>query len=106
MDYELILATISHYEEDTMTEQPEHNEPEEILVHRPRRAPSYKRFVLAGMVLGAVAALLILYFGPEASGYKEKDVLLVLFLYCVPIGGVLGAVLALIIDRQSVKKSR
>lgn len=78
---------------------------ETFVVRAPRRAPKYSRFIVGGMLLGFIVAVALFYLGPAPSQYSGKDVLLVLALYCIPTGGFLGAVLALIIDRRSLKKS-
>lgn len=80
-------------------------EEQELYVSPPRRAPKYGRFIGFGMFAGVLAALALYVFGPDARTYDGGDVLIVLNMYTVPLGGFLGALLALIIDARSVKKS-
>lgn len=80
-------------------------EERELYVSSPRKAPKYGRFIGFGMIAGVLAALALYVFGPDARTYEGGDVFIVLNMYTVPLGGFLGAVLALIIDARSVKKS-
>lgn len=81
-------------------------ESDEFYVTNPRRAPKYGRFMLVGAILGIIAGLLLIQFGPDEGLYKIGDVTAAVLLMTIPAGIVLGAVVALLIDRRSLKKSR
>lgn len=80
-------------------------ESDEFYVTSPRRAPRYGRFMLIGAVLGIIAGILLVQFGPSEGFYAIGDVTAAVLLMTIPIGAVLGAVAALLIDRRSLKKS-
>lgn len=78
---------------------------EEFYVTNPRRAPRYGRFMLVGAALGAIVGLLIIQFGPAAGSFAIGDVAAAMLLLTVPVGLFFGALIALLIDRRSLKKS-
>ncbi|AZQ77285.1 hypothetical protein EJ997_08030 [Flaviflexus ciconiae] len=82
------------------------SEQPEFYVTNPRRAPRYGRFMFLGAVLGAIAGLLIVQFGPGAGYYAIGDVVTATLLTAVPVGIFLGALVALLLDRKSLKKSK
>lgn len=79
---------------------------EEFYVTNPRRAPRYGRFMAIGALLGIVAGVLLVQFGPAAGRFSIGDVTIAVLLWTVPIGFALGALTALLIDRRSMKKSK
>lgn len=80
-------------------------ESDEFYVTSPRSAPRYGRFMLIGAVLGIIAGILLVQFGPSEGLYAIGDVTAAVLLMTIPIGAVLGSVVALLIDRRSMKKS-
>jgi hypothetical protein len=66
-----------------------------------RHAPRYSRFILTGVVGGAVAALLIALLTPP-SQYARSDLFWILFLGLGLLGGIVGATLAVVLDRRSL----
>lgn len=84
----------------------EPQESEEIYVTNPRQAPKYGRFAFIGAILGAIAGLLLVQFGPEEGFYAIGDVTIATLLVTVPLGIVLAILFALFLDWKSLKKSR
>lgn len=68
-----------------------------------RQAPRYGRFVLAGVILGAVVSMLLAFLTPP-SQYARGDLFWILFLGLGLLLGVGAAVLALVLDRRSVRR--
>ncbi|MDO5724279.1 MAG: hypothetical protein Q4P33_07795 [Flaviflexus sp.] len=89
-------------------DQPEQADAQEELLptefHAPRRAPRYGRFALAGGLLGVLVAIALYLLSPGDSTYAGSTIGIVLFMYCVPTGAALGVLLALFVDRKSLKK--
>lgn len=89
-----------------MTNEPE--QPTEIYVEPPRRAPKYGRFILVGALLGALTAAIMTYVVPsQASGpiqYASSDVFIANLLLWVSIGAFLGAIIAYVIDSRSLRQ--
>lgn len=81
---------------------------------RVRRAPKFSVFLLVGAALGLIVAMILTFAfdGTEYASpntglvYSQGQVFGFLALICVPVGLVLGAVLALILDRRSRNHSR
>lgn len=81
---------------------------------RLRRAPKFSVFLLLGAALGLVAAM-ILTFTFSGTGdvspntglvYSQGQVFGFMLLVCIPVGLAIGAVVALILDRRSSRRSR
>jgi hypothetical protein len=68
-----------------------------------RHAPRYGRFILAGVVVGAVAALLLAVLTPQ-SQYARSDLFWILLLGLGLVCGIAGAVLAVVLDRRSIAR--
>ena len=77
-----------------------------------RRAPRYGRFILLGVILGAIVALILTFAftGEPVEGelvqFDKGQVFGFLLLLCGTIGAALGAVVALLIDRSSARRAR
>ncbi|MGB3414408.1 MAG: hypothetical protein WBA28_06790 [Microbacteriaceae bacterium] len=67
-----------------------------------RRAPKFSVFLVLGMIVGLTIATILTYSYPEVLGKTTwTQVFGFMFLPAVAIGGALGSVLALIVDRRS-----
>ncbi|WP_254431212.1 hypothetical protein [Agromyces sp. Marseille-P2726] len=77
-----------------------------------RRAPRYGRFILLGVIVGAIVALILTFAftGQPVEGelvqFDKGQVFGFLLLVCGTIGAALGAVVALLIDRSSARRAR
>jgi hypothetical protein len=77
-----------------------------------RRAPRYGRFILLGVILGAVVALILTFTftGQPVEGelvqFDKGQVFGFLLLVCGVIGAAIGAVVALLIDRSSARRAQ
>lgn len=67
-----------------------------------RRAPRYGRFAFAGLVVGAVLALVLALLG--VSEYSLRDVFLILVIALGTVGVLAGLSWALISDRRSLRR--
>jgi hypothetical protein len=87
---------------------------DEVVTVRVRRAPKIGVFLVAGAVLGILAALVLTFSfdGTERPSpnttvdYTTMQVFGFVTLICVPIGLVLGAVVALVLDRTVGRRTR
>lgn len=71
-----------------------------------RRAPRFVPFLLLGVVLGFIAALVVAYSGPEDPTYTRTATLgFFTIMFAIP-GVGLGALAALLLDWISVRKMR
>lgn len=71
-----------------------------------RRAPRFVPFLLLGVIAGFIAALLVAYLGPENPSYTREATLgFFTVMFAIP-GLGLGALLALLLDWISVRKTR
>ncbi|WP_208008557.1 hypothetical protein [Agromyces protaetiae] len=64
-----------------------------------RRAPRYGRFILLGVALGAVIALILTFAFPENAQFDRGQVFGFLLLGLGTIGAAFGAAVALVFDR-------
>ena len=66
-----------------------------------RRVPRYRAWVVAGACLGAVVAVLVVLLGPEGpdGGLGRGPVVVFLALVGVLVAGLLGALLAVLVER-------
>ena len=69
-----------------------------------RRAPRFVPFLVLGAVVGFVAAAVAAYTVPGDASFDPGAVFGFLMIMFGAAGAVLGAVLALVLDRRSVKK--
>lgn len=71
-----------------------------------RRAPRYPAFILAGVALGVLVALVLTFAFPENAEFDRGQVFGFLLLWAGAIGAALGGVVALLVDRVLAKRSR
>lgn len=74
-----------------------------VTIHR---APRYLRFMIAGAVVGLIAALVLTLAFPEPPGFDYSQVFGFLALFFVVAGFALGAVVALLVDRASRRAAK
>lgn len=92
---------------------PEHSE-DHVERARVRRAPKISVFLVAGAALGILVAMILTFsFGGTGDPspntglvYSQGQVFGFLALICIPAGLALGGVIALILDRRSLKHTR
>ena len=86
-----------------MSENPKENGRPTAVVARSslRRAPRFGRFILAGVLLGALLAAVATLLGPENSILGRQAAFILVFLALGTAGALIGALLALIADRRS-----
>lgn len=70
-----------------------------------RRAPRYVPFLILGGLLGVVVAAVIAYGLPGDEGYDANSVFGFFLTFCAAGGAILGAVVALVLDRLSVRRA-
>jgi|SRR4051794_17876403 len=68
-----------------------------------RRAPKYVPFLILGGLVGVAAAAIIAYALPGDAAYNPGSVFGFFMVLCAAGGVILGAVVALILDRLSVR---
>ncbi len=88
-----------------MSEQPHDADREERTTVSIRRAPRFSAFIVIGALVGLVATLVVtsLYPADPAVGFPATFGYFALF--GVPIGAVLGAVVALVLDRRATRRA-
>lgn len=64
-----------------------------------RRSPKFLAFMLAGIIVGIVAALILTFAFPNDSEFTLTQIFGFMMLITGSIGGTLGLVFALIFDR-------
>jgi uncharacterized membrane protein HdeD (DUF308 family) len=64
-----------------------------------RRSPKFLAFMLAGIIVGIVAALILTFAFPNDSEFTLTQIFGFMMLITGSIGGTLGLVFALIVDR-------
>ncbi len=79
--------------------------PHEPLEATHRRAPRYGRFILTGILCAGVIAFVTTLITQRQSDITPTNLYWVLMLYLVPIGVLVGATLALVLDRLSMKRA-
>ncbi|KRE79289.1 hypothetical protein [Arthrobacter sp. Soil763] len=70
-----------------------------------RRAPKYVPFLIAGGLLGVVVAAILAYGLPAREGFDANSVFGFFLTFCIGGGAVLGAIVALVLDRLSVRRA-
>ena len=73
---------------------------------RIRRAPKYATFIILGGALGAIVTLILTMSQPADPNVGYGALFGYFLLYGIPAGVALGAVVALILDASSRRKSR
>ncbi|MFG6402314.1 MULTISPECIES: potassium transporter Trk [unclassified Microbacterium] len=87
---------------------------DEVETLRVRRAPKYAVFLILGAALGVLAAMILtLSFNGTSEvspntgmSYSSLQVFGFLALICIPLGMVVGAVIALVLDRTVGRRTR
>ncbi|RFA12553.1 hypothetical protein B7R22_15680 [Subtercola boreus] len=74
-----------------------------VTIHR---SPRYFRFMIAGVIAGVIAALVLTFAFPQPAGFNPAQIFGFLGLLCVVAGIVLGSAVALIIDRVSRRRAK
>lgn len=71
-----------------------------------RRAPRFVPFLALGVIAGFIAALVVAYTGPADPTYTREATLgFFTMMFAIP-GACIGALVALLLDWVSVRKSR
>lgn len=70
------------------------------------RSPRYARFMLAGVLLFALVALILTFSFPQGHGYDAGQVFGFLLLFGAVAGVALGAVVAIVVDRVASRRAR
>jgi protein-S-isoprenylcysteine O-methyltransferase Ste14 len=71
---------------------------------RLRRAPRYRAFVLTGVVLGVLAALVAVALAPQSQDGATRSVLGYLAVSLGALGALLGAAAALLVERRRPRR--
>ncbi|UKA75052.1 hypothetical protein [Arthrobacter sp. FW306-07-I] len=71
-----------------------------------RRAPKYVPFLILGAVVGIIAAAVVAYAVPGDASFDPAAVFGFFLIMFAAIGAILGAGLALVLDRRSVKRQQ
>jgi len=71
-----------------------------------RRAPKFYRFMAVGAVVGVLITLVLVFAFPEQGDFSPLQVLGFTGIFVVAICVALGALVALVLDRASRKRSR
>jgi hypothetical protein len=71
-----------------------------------RRAPKYVPFLILGGLLGVAAAAIVAYGLPANNSYDPNTVFGFFMVLCSAGGVMLGAVVALLLDRLSVRRAQ
>ena len=64
-----------------------------------RRSPKFLAFMIAGIILGIIAALVLTFSLPNESEFTLTQIFGFMLLITGTLGGTLGLVFALIVDR-------
>jgi hypothetical protein len=71
-----------------------------------RRAPKYLPFLVAGGLLGVIAAAIFGYGGNVPDGYTRESAFGYFLILFGAAGVLLGGVVVLIVDRLSIRRAR
>ncbi|MGO4385622.1 hypothetical protein [Specibacter sp. RAF43] len=71
-----------------------------------RRAPKFVPFMIAGAIVGVIAAALFALLGPGGAEFDRSSVFGFLTVLLLIPGAGLGAIAALVLDRRSLRRSR
>ncbi len=75
--------------------------PPELLIKHRRRAPRYRTFIGTGVVVGLVAAVIVTLLSGSDNTYSTQSVLGYTSAGLALTGGMLGGLIAVILDRRS-----
>ena len=64
-----------------------------------RRSPRYLRFFIVGIILGLIIAMILTFAFPNTSKFTLAQIFGFLVLICGVVGGSLGLIFALLLDR-------
>ncbi|MCF8541160.1 MAG: potassium transporter Trk [Aurantimicrobium sp.] len=70
-----------------------------------RRSPRYLRFFILGLIVGVIAALVLTVVFPIDAQYTVLQVFGFMLLISLSLGGALGLVVAIILDRTVGKRT-
>jgi ATP/ADP translocase len=70
-----------------------------------RRSPRYLRFFILGLILGVIAAMVLTVAFPVDGQYTVLQVFGFMLLISLSVGGALGLVVAIILDRTVGKRT-
>jgi hypothetical protein len=70
-----------------------------------RRAPKYVPFLILGGLVGIIVAAVIAYALPGDASYDPNSVFGFFMVLCGAGGAILGAIVALLLDRLSVRRA-
>ncbi|MFB9775527.1 hypothetical protein [Brevibacterium otitidis] len=75
-----------------------------------RRSPKYSAFITLGVILGMIVGGILSFLPVDMSGVEtevtQASATWMLMIFCGTVGGFLGAAVALILDRISLKRAR
>lgn len=71
---------------------------------RHRRAPRYGRFITAGLLVGAIISFVTAIITWGWSELTPSNSFWVLMIYLAPTGMIVGAIIAFVMDRRSVRQ--
>ncbi|MFQ4148619.1 hypothetical protein AAGW05_07980 [Arthrobacter sp. LAPM80] len=88
-----------------MTSQPEttSGEPRKLMV---RRAPKYVPFLIAGALAGVVTAAIFTFMFPPSQDFETSSVFGLFAVLMVAPGAGMGAIVALVLDRQGRRRAK
>ena len=69
-------------------------------MNAPRRTPNFTRFIATGAVLGFLFGAVAAVLGDRAPGLSEGSALFYIGVFGAAIGAVLGALVAVVLDRR------
>lgn len=85
---------------------PESSTPDERHTARVRRSPRILNFVIAGLIVGVVIALVLTFAFPVDGDFTTPQVFGFLLLFIGTICGILGAVVALVVDLALSRRAK
>lgn len=88
-----------------MSETPHDADEEERTAVTIRRAPRFSVFVFVGAVLGLLATLILTSLFPADPAIGFGATVGYFALFGVPIGGILGAIVAIVMDRRASRRA-
>ena len=71
-----------------------------------RRAPRYRAFVLAGVVVAFLVAAVVAVLTPPSGGYSQRALFGYLFVVLGIVCGLLGGLVAVLADRAGARPAR